>query len=461
MADRFAGRPTMPNWREKALSIFLRWKFRPWALLTPILVLLVALPLLRPLRAPTGASQPEQLLLDTASAISRTGGMRLDPAVWRDKEGTVLVETSIFADRPPVFAVLLAGPAWVMQQAGLSFEDDEQLIAYLLTLLGTTIPVAVGGGVIYRMGRLFELSRPRRALLAILVTFGGGWISYATVLNPHAPAASALVCSAACLLYLAAAKKSGSVLAITFLAGLLAALAAALSPWTLPFVLPLPLVLMAMSIPPRQKVVGLTLLTLGAMPIVWVHAAWSLDAFGSVFAPGSVQTLNDVVAAGPDESPVDRAASLAGKLFNVTLGNHGLFTHFPLIVISVVGLMIVLRKHWPPHAKMLGAITFVGSITVIMLVAARQQSVGGWMFGVQWFVVFLPLTAFWLGAVLRRDLSRRTAWTVGVTCALSVVVGIAGAGWPLPADPFKSHTAAGALGRWIGAWMDAPTGEST
>src|SRR5690606_14199761 len=119
--------------------------------------------------------------------------------------------------------------------------------------------------------------------------------SYATVLNPHAPAAAALVGAVACLLYLAAARRSTQTVPITLLAGLLAATAAALSPWTLPLVLPLPLVLFAMSIPLRERVIGFALLTLGAVPIAWVHVASSLDAYGSLVAPGSLQTINQVV----------------------------------------------------------------------------------------------------------------------------------------------------------------------
>lgn len=423
----------MPNWRQKALAIFFRRKFRPWALLTPILVLMVSLPLLRPLRAPGQASDGERLLLDTIRAVSQKGGLQLDANTWEGKPGTVTVTKGnrqrVMADRPPVFAVLLAAPAWAMQRLGLKYGVDDDLIAYLLTLLGTTLPVAVGAGVIYRMGRLFELSRPKRALLAILVTFGGGWISYATVLNPHATAASALVCASACLLYLAAARRSGTMLPILLLCGLLAALAAALSPWTLPLALPLPLVLFAMAIPLRQKVIGFMLLTLGAMPIAWVHAAWSLDAYGSVFAPGSRATLRAVVEGNPDTGAIDRFGSLFGALFSVTVGSHGLFTHYPILVAAMVGLLIVLRKHWPMHAKVFGAITIVGAMVVVALVAARRATTGDWRYAAQWFVVFLPLATFWLGALMRRELSRRVFWLLTAACAISIVLSLAGAGW--------------------------------
>ena len=441
----------MPNWRQKALAIFLDRKFRPWALLTPILVLLIALPLLRPLRLPGMASDGERLLLDTIRAISQNGGLPLDAGVWRGKPGTVTTmkgnKERVIADRPPVFAVLLAAPAWAMQKLGLKYGADDDLIAYLLTVVGTTIPVAIGGAVIYRMGRLFELSRPRRALLALLVTFGGGWISYATVLNPHATAAAALVCASACLLYLAAARRSSAMLPILLPAGLLAALAAALSPWTLPLALPLPLVLFAMSMPVRQKVIGFMLLTLGAMPIAWVHAAWSLDAYGSVFAPGSRETLRAVVAGDPDADAIARAGSLGGALFSVTLGSRGVITHFPILIAAIAGLFIVLRKHWPMHAKVFGAIVLVGGVTVVMMVAARRATTGDWRHAAQWFVVFLPLATFWLGALLRRELSRRAFWLVTLACAVSVVMSLAGAGWRMIGD--EPYGIARAFGRWL------------
>jgi hypothetical protein len=426
-------------------------KLRPWALLTPLLVLLIALPLLRPIRMPGGASRDEILLLQTVESLSTRGGMAIDPAVWRGKPGTTLHKGRVVADRPPVYSVLLAAPAWIMLRAGLDWDEHAETMAFLLTIFGATLPVAVGGGVIYRMGRLFELSRPKRAVLALLVTFGGGWISYATVLNPHAPAAASLMCATACLLFVAAAKKSGSALPICVAAGLFSSMACAISPWTMPLAIPLPLVLFAMQIPTRQKLIGFVLMTVGAAPIAWIHTAWSLDSFGSIVAPGSVATLQEVVTSDPEISPVLRVGSLGASLFNVTLGNHGMFTHFPIVIAGLVGLFIVLRKHWPMHAKMLAAISFVGATTVVMIVAARRGSVGGWMFGVQWFVVFLPLVCFWMGALMRRELTKRALWTLVATCGVSVVVSVAGALQPLPAVPYRSNSAVGAMQRWIGS----------
>jgi hypothetical protein len=43
-------------------------------------------------------------------------------------------------------SVLLAGPYWVMKQSGLTFDKNPALVAYLLTLIGATIPVAMAAG---------------------------------------------------------------------------------------------------------------------------------------------------------------------------------------------------------------------------------------------------------------------------------------------------------------------------
>ena len=77
-----------------------------------------------------------------------------------------------YSSQPPVMAALLAGPYWLMHKLGLSFESNPALSTYLLTLIGVTLPVAGAAGLVYRLGRLFELRRPWRMTLAIAAVFG-------------------------------------------------------------------------------------------------------------------------------------------------------------------------------------------------------------------------------------------------------------------------------------------------
>ena len=98
-------------------------------------------------------------------------------------------------------AALLSGPYWVMHHYGITLDRDPNWVAFWLTLLGVTLPVALSAGLVYRMGRQFELRRPLRGVLGLIVVLGSGLISYSTVLNAHAPAAALLIASATCLLH--------------------------------------------------------------------------------------------------------------------------------------------------------------------------------------------------------------------------------------------------------------------
>jgi hypothetical protein len=167
---------------------------RPWALSAPVLVLLVALPLLRPIRHtdPRDVSDDELALLATTQALVEHDTPAIDQTQFfgtrrkfqrTDDGGTA----RWYADQPPVMAVLLSTGYRAMRYNGLTFRRDAPTVTYLLTLLGVALPAACAAGLVYRMGRLFELNRPRRALLAAAAVFATGLFSYATVLNAHVP----------------------------------------------------------------------------------------------------------------------------------------------------------------------------------------------------------------------------------------------------------------------------------
>src|SRR5437870_376432 len=206
---------------------------RPWALSAPILVLLVCLPLLRPLRHPDprDISDDELARLATVQSLVEKRTLAIDSAhEFVPQHDTIRHAGHVFSAQPPTLSVLLAGPYWVMRRSGLTFQSNPSLVAYLLTLLGATIPVAAAAGLIYRMGRLFELPRQRRALLAAVVVFGGGLVSYGTVLNAHAPAAALLLGSTACIIHVAIARRPGATSGWLAIAGMCATFAAVIDP---------------------------------------------------------------------------------------------------------------------------------------------------------------------------------------------------------------------------------------
>src|SRR5438132_12209112 len=106
---------------------------RPWALAVPILVLLVALPLLRPLRSP----EPESISTNELSRLAtiqslgddHTQEINRSPyyAILRTKNPYHAPETAqlggrVYSDKAPVLQLLLAGAYAVIARFGVTFD---------------------------------------------------------------------------------------------------------------------------------------------------------------------------------------------------------------------------------------------------------------------------------------------------------------------------------------------------
>ena len=442
---------------------------RPWALLTPVVVLLIALPLLRPLRHPGRASMAERATLATARAVAEKGQLHLDGVEGVDVERLRSVGEAVrrggtdgatYAVRPPTFAVLLAGPLWGIERLGLGFARHGELAAYLLTLIGTTLPTAIGAGLIYRMGRLFELPRRRRAGLALVAALAGGWVSYATVLNPHAPAAALLVASAAALLYVAAKRRPVKSFWLYPFAGLAAGLAAALSPAALPVGAMLPGMILAMRARRRLRAAGFALFLLGLTPAVALHVAlnapitgdWIPAAYHPSFLPPTVEFAD----LAPPESVWVTIGGRVNALGRVIAGDHGPLSHFPVLLVAALGLAAVLHRHWPAHAKALAAAVALGAVltTAAAWLGPRPEPD---TFANPAFLVLTPLALLFAGAWLRGR-HARAAWIAAALLLLvSVAVTLVGTADPAPPEGYARYTAAEAAERLFSP-ADSPTG---
>ncbi|MEA2711232.1 MAG: hypothetical protein QOF78_3833 [Phycisphaerales bacterium] len=444
-------------------------------MLAPILVLLVCLPLLRPLRHPDPReiSNDELARLATVESLAQRRTLAIEQASFLPTGGTFRRGQHVFSDQPPALAVLLAGPYWVMQRSGLTFEKNPALVAYLLTMLGATIPVAMAAGLIYRMGRMFELSRKRRALLAAAVAFGSGLVSYGVVLNAHAPAAALVLAAAACIVHVAISRRPGVTSGWLAIAGLSAALAATIDPAAVVF-----LALFAMAIPAMRwrwpmRVGGIVLYALGVAPALLLHGALVKPITGEFLPPAWRQqfitrpTAADAQLAAavisPSSAATDESDDLLARraswwtilgdnlarLCAALLGDHGILSHFPVVLLGLFGVAAVMHRHWPTTTKFLAGGTVAGAIAIIVSRCVVTPIGPGSMFGPQAFVVFLPLTLFWAGAWMRRR-HHPIKWTLaGCLLLFSIAVTLIGATDPCPRDGYGRYTAAEAVARLI------------
>jgi hypothetical protein len=458
--------PSLRNWLRRYRT---RRHVRPWALSAPIVVLLIALPLLRPLRHPDprAISDDEAARLATVQSLVEGGLLSIDDSDFADDTRFKVSRSGHwYSNQPPTMSVLLAGSYWVLHRLGHTFASNPNWVMYLLTLLGTTLPVACAAGLVYRMGRLFELHRPWRAGLALAVVLGSGFISYATVLNGHAPAAALVLASAASLIHVTITNRRAHGSVWLAISGACAALAAAFEPAAVVFVLLFAAVVLALRWTVFQRVGGLLVFLVGAAGPAALHVALVQRTTGNVWqgsglgrptgespsAGGFGVSLALPTAAVEEEDP-DGASALqplwAGgeRVAAAFVGRHGILSHFPIALLGIIGVTMVMHRHWPSTTKLLASATLAGALAIIVAYALRAVDWSQAMFGTRWFVVFLPLTVFWAGVWLRRP-HRTTSWVLaGVLLAFSVTVSLLGATGPLPQEGFSSYTAAGAARR--------------
>lgn len=460
----------MPSLREYLRDYFNRPFVRPWALSAPILVLLICLPMLRPLRHPTDMSDDEALRLATINALVEHRTLALDPALPVADNQVLVVGDRIYADQTPMMALLLSGPAWMMMRLGWPLHENASLVAFVMTMLGATLPVALAAGLFYRMGRLFELPRPWRAGLATAIVFGSGLITYAVVLNPHAPAAVLVLCSAACLIHVSLSKLPKRGVGWVLLAGVCAALAATIDPPAGIIALLFFFVIATLRMPIGYRALAMLLFIIGLAGPIAVHAAYSRSIygeFGGEIIPGwrhadatlalhASSSAQLPIVGEPDADEIigrpSRWITIGGYvqwLFEALAGKHGIFSHFPVLLIGILGIGAVMHRHWPMFVKALAAASAIAAIAIISLYAAVRSDWREAMFATRWFILFLPLLLFWSGAWLRRSHSRTTWACAGVLLLFSVFVAVLGMTEPYPRAGYDRYTARAAFDRLL------------
>jgi hypothetical protein len=216
-----------------------------------------------------------------------------------------------------------------------------------------------------------------------------------------------------------------------------------------------------------MRIGGVILYIVGATPPIVLHAALTVPMTGDL-RPGIFHTelsglhppmVIDTIGASTVEEPEESVGrgthwkSAAFRSFDraigALLGGKGLFSHYPVVIVGVVGLGMVLRRHWPASTKIMAAATFVGAVVVIGVSIAPRVDWGQAMFGPRWFVLFLPLVLFWAGAWLRRPHHLITWSVAGVLLAFSMGVSVIGAVSPGVAAAEGEYTVVAALKKML------------
>ena len=92
-------------------------------------------------------------------------------------------------------------------------------------------------------------------------------------------------------------------------------------------------------------------------------------------------------------------AGWIGRALDGLVGEHGLLSHFPMMVVGVLGAVWVLHRNWTASTKALAGVTLISGILIIVTYTFadyRRMS-----YGTPWFVCISPLLLLWAGAWLK------------------------------------------------------------
>lgn len=456
---------------------------RPWTLAGPVLILMICLPLLRPLREPdpTRWHDEEQMIAATVQAIVEQHTLAIDKSVFADNPVAVTRDGHVYSPYSPMLPALLAPFYWVLLRQGLGYSENLIFVQYLLTIIGSALPVALCVGLVYRLARMFELRRSVRVSLGIACVLCTGLISYSVLLNRHAPAALFLLIALSAISHLAVAGHPHRHLVMAVSAGIFAALAATVDPTAAIPAMLLCLALLAMRWTAAMRAGAVVLYLLGSAAVVMfnvmllqvgpANAAVQLPGAGpeligevravSTPAPGSEFALDELDEES-DTAPsfVQLAwaymASWIGRALEALVGEHGILSHFPMLVVGLLGATWVLHRNWTATTKSLAGLTLISCVLVIITYTFSEYT--RMSYGTPWFVALAPVLMLWSGAWLKHT-HRRQSWImVGSVFAFSAAVGLVGMRDPMPREGYSGYSFAQATVRM---WRAAPSTDGT
>jgi hypothetical protein len=333
--------------------------------------------------------------------VVEPGWDTIDAVVHADASGT----NHLYSSKPPLLAVLAAGPYWLLRVAtGWTLGDHPFEIGRLLMVVYGLVPLLIMIGYTFRLIDATGTTDWGRLWSAALVCGGTLLTTFAVVFTNHVPAAA---CTAASAWYLRRIRCDGVRSWATFAAaGGAAALAAAFELPALAWCAAV-LALLA-AVDARRTIVAAlpaaALVAAAAIGTNWLAHGTPVPAYAHRAADDNwydyVFTLpNGKVLTSYWRNPqgVDRgAASPAMYAWHVLVGHHGIVSLTPAWLLVIPGLMAwsARGRRTDSGERMIAVAIATVSVVVLAFYLTRPQAdrnYGGVASGFRWVFWLAPL----------------------------------------------------------------------
>jgi hypothetical protein len=294
----------------------------------------------------------------------------------------------MLSSKPPVLPLLMAAEYVVMNRAaGWRLDDagDLSRITWIMTVTLVGLPYVAMAWFVVRAAQSVPLSAGAAAFLGVAAAFGTQAGGFATVLNNHVPAASAVM--ATFFLYLRIEGRGGAAKWWEYgFFGASAGLAATIDVPVAIFPALLGLALV------RRHMRGLALYAIP--PALAFLAVQSGVLYASTGSPLPVQLHPDAYLFENSYWRNPRGVDALNDpwpiyLFHITLGRAGIFSLFPVTLLAFAGLVCVERAAGRFSAAMICGVA--GSAVLAAYYALTTNNYGGAAFGFRWFIVLGPV----------------------------------------------------------------------
>jgi len=326
--------------------------------------------------------------LATIQSLVERGTWRIDESPFMHQTGDkVFLEGHFYSEKLPLFQAIAAVPYGLMYHLGGarmrldSCPPGEICVYKWLTFLMVGIPSAVMLAVFYWAVAQRQLSIWRGLFATFSLAFASMVWPYSLTFNHHTAAAACLFV-AFCLV---TDQKS------LFGAGLLCGLAASFD------VLagPIGAALLAVAFVRSRWKSGL--FVLGTLPPIVATMFFNYQIWHSVlpayFAaegynyPGSVWD-STLAAHHPPGDVLDYA-------FKYLIGERGFFSHSPILLWGLAGLILVLLKRGHPLRRE-SAILSLGMLAPLAYLLTRTNHYGGWAYSERFLIILVPLLFYYV-----------------------------------------------------------------
>ncbi len=334
--------------------------------------------------------------LATIEALVDHGTFAIDGTLFAGTVDKIMLDGKLYSTKPPVWSSFGALVYAALKPFGVSFAQDPALAVKLLSLALALLPHLV---LLFYGNRLLGLLV--RTPLWHVLGFAGlalGWLglSYATTINNHTPATTALLAA----YYHALRARGGGGRAHLAAAGLLAALAPTLDLGAVFVSAGIGLYLLA-----HRRRETLTVFLPAALPPLALHFALSYAISGSLLPiylrqelylyPGSYW----LAPAGMDALDEPKVV----YLFHMLLGHHGVLSMTPLVGLGLWAAGRCLRRR---ELVAEAALVLASFVVLVVFYTMTTHNYGGVCAGFRWLLLVTPL-ALVLAPRLLEELPRR------------------------------------------------------